>query len=226
MEEIGCLPAASWHDDLPHRLRSTLGMLAGRYRSGNRVPLVLVRAHWHAFEPKVRQSFTTPGRPASAASPAVPASPRGGWEDLDDLHTADLKCAVQLKPVFDPLVVGIASNSRFVGRPADAADFVVDAVLAGTSLLALRRAASWAVDRDDGRPLRLDELDNLLGRQSFPERDDPVIVNQRDIETLPFPAHIDAEPANHEQSMPDGCDCCPHASPSAVAGSLTNSRLH
>jgi hypothetical protein len=105
-------------------------------------------------------------------------------------------------------------NPTLVGRPTNAADRFRKLTLTSTSRLAIRRTASWTVDRDDRWLTRIDQLNDLLMVQVVLKIQKSVIVDERDIETLPFPAHIDTEPSSHGQSMPDSRNCCPQASPS------------
>jgi hypothetical protein len=63
--------------------------------------------------------------------------------------------------------------------------------------LPLGRAGTRAVDGRDHRPIRHDKLNDLLARQAAPEGQDPAIVDDRDVEALPLPAHINTSPQRH-----------------------------
>ena len=92
----------------------------------------------------------------------MPASPRGSREDLDDLQAAVSERVVQGKSLENPGVARVRVNSSFVGRPADAADRLGELELAVASGLAFRHARARAVDRYDRRPVRNDNVNDLL----------------------------------------------------------------
>ena len=155
-------PVADRHDDIPDRLRQGQSVLASRHRGGNSVSLVLVRPCWHAIRAEGCQSLPTPGRAGSEASLAVPASPRGSREDLDDLNTARSECAEEGKSLQDPGVVGARVHTSRVGCPADSADRPGELELAFASGPSLGRAGTRAVNRDDRRRIRTDKGNDLL----------------------------------------------------------------
>jgi hypothetical protein len=90
-----------------------------------------------------------------------------------------------------------------IRRPANAADLLGKLALTSTSGLTFRRTAPWAIDRDDRWLMRIDQLNDLLAIQVILKIQKSLIVDEGDIETLPPPAHIDAEPSSHGQSMPE-----------------------
>ena len=84
-----------------------------------------------------------------------------------------------------------------VGRPADAADRPGELELAIASTLAIGRAGARAIDRYDGRPVRNDPVNDLPARQVTLKRQNPAIIDDRDVEALPLCAHINASPHSH-----------------------------
>ncbi len=124
----------------------------------------------------------------------MPASPRGGREDLDGLDTARSECAEEGKSLEDPGVVGARVHAPRVGCPADAADRPGELELAVASGLSLGRAGTRAVDRDDGRRIRSDNVNDLLARHAALDHQDVAIIDDRGIEALPLSAHINADP--------------------------------
>lgn len=191
-------PVAGRHDDIAHRLRHGQSVLASRHRSGDSVSLVLVRPCRHAIQTEGCQSLPSPGRAGSGASLAVPASPRGSGKDLDDLDTAPGECVEEGKPLDDPGVVGARVHTAHIGRPADAADRLSELELAFASSLSCRRAGTRAIDGGDPRRIRYDKVNDLLARQAALEGQDPAIIDDRNVETLPLSAHINADPQSHE----------------------------
>ena len=148
------LTSGDRHDDIPDRLRQGQSVLASRHRGGNSVSLVLIRPCWHAIQAEGCQCLLTPGRAGSEPSLAVPASPRGSREDLDDLDTARSECVEEGKSLEDPRVVGARVHTSRVGCPADSADRPGELEFALASGLSLGRAGTRAVDRDDRRRIR------------------------------------------------------------------------
>jgi hypothetical protein len=54
-----------------------------------------------------------------------------------------------------------------------------------------------AVDRYDFRPIRQDDIDDLLARLVAPELQNPAIIDDRDVEALPLSADINADLHSH-----------------------------
>ena len=201
-------PAAGRHDDIPDRLRQGQSVLASRHRGGNSVSLVLICPRWHAIQAEGCQCLPAPGRAGSRPSLAVPASPRGSREDLDDLDTARSECVEESKPLKDPGVVGARMHPYRVGCPADSADRPGELEFALASGLSLGHAGTRAVDRDDRRRIRNDEVNDLLACHAALERHDTAIIDDRGVKALPLSAHINADPQCHESK---------HAPPSTSA---------
>ena len=84
-----------------------------------------------------------------------------------------------------------------VGRPADAADRLGELELAVASSMTVGRVGARAVDRYDCRPVRYDDVNDLPARQVALERQNPAIIDDRYVETLPLCAHINASPHSH-----------------------------
>jgi len=89
-----------------------------------------------------------------------------------------------------------------VGRPADAADRPGELELAVASSMAVERAGARIVDRYDCRPVRHDDVNDLPARQVALERQNPAIIDDRYVETLPLCAHINASPHSHASKHP------------------------
>ncbi|HXZ75176.1 MAG TPA: hypothetical protein VEH31_30495 [Streptosporangiaceae bacterium] len=105
--------------------------------------------------------------------------------------------AEQSKSLEDPGVVGARENTSFVGCPADAADRLGELELAVAGGLSFGRAAAGAVDRDDCRPIVPGKVNDLLARQVALERQNPAIIDDRDVEALSLSSHINADPRSH-----------------------------
>jgi len=97
----------------------------------------------------------------------------------------------------DPGVICACLNMFCVGRPADAADRLGELELAVASSMAVGREGARAVDRYDCRPVRYDNVNDLPARQVALERQNPAIIDDRYVETLPLCAHINASPHSH-----------------------------
>jgi hypothetical protein len=65
-----------------------------------------------------------------------------------------------------------------------------------------------AVDRDDGRRIRNDKVNDLLARHAALEHQDPAVIDDRGVEALPLSAHINADPWSHKSK---------HAAPTTSA---------
>jgi hypothetical protein len=61
----------------------------------------------------------------------------------------------------------------------------------------LGRATTGAIDGGDPRRIRHDKVNDLLTRQTALEGQDPAIIDDRNVEALPLPAHINADPHSH-----------------------------
>jgi hypothetical protein len=191
------LPAAGRYDDLPHRFRQAQTVLTGCHRSSNSVSLILVRAYGHVIKPQGCQSLPSPGRAGPGASPAVPASPRGSWEDFDGHDAIGGERIEQSTPLEDPGVVGACVKPSFIRCPADAADRPGELALAVAGGLSVGCAAARAVYRDDRRPALHEKANNLPTRQAALERHNLAMIDDRDIEALPLSADINAGPRSH-----------------------------
>jgi hypothetical protein len=128
---------------------------AGDDGGGYRVAVVLGEAPvGQAGEAEVGERG---GRPLGAWDPPPrpgPDRPGGGREGLDEAVGGDaggLERCVELEPVLDPLVVGVAGEPRTLRRPADAADGSGELPLVGARGGAGRSAGPRAVEGDDGR---------------------------------------------------------------------------
>jgi len=97
----------------------------------------------------------------------------------------------------DPGVVGACPDTWFVRRPADTADQLCELALTAADGLPLRRAGARAVDRYERRLSLHDDLDYLLVVQVTFQDQDPVIIDDRHVEALPLPAHVNAHPHSH-----------------------------
>ncbi len=118
------------------------------------------------------------------------------------------ECVEESKPLKDPGVVGARMHTSRVGCPADSADRPGELEFALASGLSLWRAGTRAVDRDDRRRIRNDEVNDLLARHAALERHDTAIIDDRGVKALPLSAHINADPQCHESK---------HAPPSTSA---------
>jgi len=103
----------------------------------------------------------------------------------------------QGKSLKDPGVVGAGVNTSCVGCPADATDRPGKLELAVASGPPYGRTAARAVDRDDCRPIHQGNVNDLLARQVALERQNPPIINDRDVEALSLSSHINADPRSH-----------------------------
>ncbi len=142
-------------DDLAVGGGRAFGVEAGDEGGGDRVAIVLGEAAvGQAGEAEVGERG---GRPLGARDlPPRPGPdrPGGGREGLDQAVGGDaggLERRVELEPVLDPLVVGVAGEPRALRRPADAADGAGELPLVGARGGAGRRAGARAVEGDDGR---------------------------------------------------------------------------
>jgi hypothetical protein len=177
-------------------------VLASGQCSGNGVSLVLIRPRWHAIQAKGCQSLPAPGCSRSRASPAVPASPCGGREDLDNVSTAAGQRAEEIKALEDPRVVGARSDMLDVGCPADAADLPGELEFAFTRCLACGRAGTRAVDRHDCRLHCQGEVSDLLVPQRVLQRQYPAVIDDGGIEALPLAAYSTPIHRATSHSMP------------------------
>jgi len=98
----------------------------------------------------------------------------------------------------------------FVGRPADAADRPGELELAIAGGPSPGRATARAVNRDDGRPLLHGKVNDLRARQVTLERQNPALIDDRDVEALSLSAHINADPRSHVNKA------CPHSRTAAL----------
>ena len=131
------------------------------------------------------------------ASPAVPASPRGSREDLDNLDTIGSEPVEQGKSLEDPGVVRARVNTSFVGCPADTADRLGDQEFAVASRLPFECARARAVDCYNCRPVLSDNVNDLPARQVALERQNPAVIDDRGVEALSLPAYVNADPNSH-----------------------------
>jgi hypothetical protein len=111
-----------------------------------------------------------------------------------------LERRVELEPVLDPLVVGVARESRALRRPADAADGAGELALVGAGGGSGRGASAWAVEGDDRRREVADPGDGGIDvREPLRPRDDLRPADGRAVEPLAPPADVDAD-ADHVRS--------------------------
>jgi hypothetical protein len=103
----------------------------------------------------------------------------------------------QSKSLEDPGVVGVRVNTPCVGCPADAADRPGQLEFAVAGGPSVGRAAARAIDRDDCRPIGRGNVNDLFARQVALERQNPAIIDDRDVEALPLSPHIYADPRSH-----------------------------
>jgi hypothetical protein len=113
-------------DDLAVGGGRAFGVEAGDEGGGDRVATVLGEtAVGQAGEAEVGERG---GRPLGAWNLPPrpdPDRPGGGREGLDEAvgrDTGGLERRVELEPMLDPLVIGVAGEPRALRRPADAAD--------------------------------------------------------------------------------------------------------
>jgi hypothetical protein len=139
----------------------------------------------------------------------MPASPRGSREDLDDLGITVSERVEKIKSLKDPGVVHARVNMSRVGCPADAADCPGELEFAVASGLPVGRVRARAVDGHDGRPVLVDDVNDLPARQVALKRQNLAIVDDRDVEALSLSAHINADPYSHASQ--DGLLRCPSA---------------
>jgi len=184
-------------DDFAHCFRQCQAVLTSGHRRGNCISLVLVGARGHVLQAERCQSLATPGRAGPGASLAVPACPRGSREDLDDFGITVSERVEKVKSLKDPRVVRARVNTSRVGCPADAANCPGELEFAVASGLPVGRVRARAVDRHDGRPVFVDDVNDLHARQVALKRQNLAIVDDRDVEALSLPAHIDADPCSH-----------------------------
>jgi hypothetical protein len=128
---------------------------AGDDGRGDRVAIVLGEAPvGQAGEAEVGERGGRPLTARDAPSRAGPDRPGGGREGLDQAVGRDaggLERRVELEPVLDPLVIGVAGEPRALRRPADATDGAGESALVGARGSAARGAGARAVEGDDGR---------------------------------------------------------------------------
>jgi hypothetical protein len=91
-------PGPGRHDYGSDGLGPAQAVLAAGHRGGDGVSLVLVGPGGHAIQAEGGQCLPAPGRAGQRASLSVPASPRGGREDLDDLGPAGGERREQIEP--------------------------------------------------------------------------------------------------------------------------------
>jgi hypothetical protein len=184
-----------------------LGVEAGDDGGGDRVAIVLGEA-------PVRQSGETEGgerggRPLGARDfPPRPGPdrPGGGREGLDQALGGDaggLERRVELEPVLDPLVIGVAGEPRALRRPADAADGAGQLPLAGARGGARRRAGPGAVEGDDGRG-EVDDPGDRGGDVGQPLRPGDYFgaAHRAPVEPLAPPADVDADGDHVRPAVP------------------------
>ena len=187
-------------DDLAEALGVPRRVLAGGHRGGDRVARILGRASRDALQAEARERRARPVRPPLRSAGAVPARPRGGREDLDDLGGERLERAVQPKALDDPGVVAAGVHPRRVRRPADAADGAGERPLVRPARPPVLRAGARAVDPHDGRPLALDEGDDVLDGEPPLQPQQCALVDQGGVEALARAADVDAEEAQAPSS--------------------------
>src|ERR1700735_1504716 len=103
----------------------------------------------------------------------------------------------QGKSLEDPGVVGARVNMPCVGGPADAADRPGQLEFAVAGGPPLGRAAARAVNRDDSRPILHGKINDLRARQVALERQNPALIDDRDVEAFSISAYINADPRSH-----------------------------
>ena len=59
------------------------------------------------------------------------------------------------------------------------------------------RVGARAVDRDDFGTICPDNVDDLFARPVAQEFQNLAIIDDRDVEALPLPAHVNADPHSH-----------------------------
>jgi hypothetical protein len=188
-------------DDLAVGGGRAFGVEAGDDGGGDRVAIVLGEAPvGQTGEAEVGERG---GRPLGARDPPPlpgPDRPGGGREGLDEAvggDTGGLERRVELEPVLDPLVVGVAGEPRTLGRPADAADGASELPLVGPRGGPGRSAGSRAVEGDDGRGEVDDPGDRGIdvGEPLRPD-DDLGPAHRAAVEPLAPPADVDANSRN------------------------------
>lgn len=98
----------------------------------------------------------------------------------------------------DPGVVRALLYVCHVGCPADAADRRCELEFAVSGVVSFGCAGTGAIDRHDRRGIRTNKVSHLLARQVALERQDPAIIDDRDVEPLPLSSHVNADPRCHE----------------------------
>jgi hypothetical protein len=68
--------------------------------------------------------------------------------------------------------------------------------------LPIGRAGARAVDRHDVRVVLQDQAGDLVATQMVTQVENPLIIDDRDVEALAFAAYIDTDPPRHKPSMP------------------------
>jgi hypothetical protein len=188
-------------DDLAVGGGRAFGVESGDEGGGDRVAIVLGEAPVRqAGEAEVGERG---GRPLGAwdvAAPPGPDRPGGGRESLDQAvggDTGELERRVELEPVLDPLVIGVAGEPRTLGRPADAADGATELPLVGPGGVAGRSAGARAVEGDDSRG----EIDDPGDRggdvgEALRPGDHLGPAHRAPVEPLAPPADVDANSRN------------------------------
>ena len=89
-----------------------------------------------------------------------------------------------------------------IGCPADAADRLSELALAAAGSVSCGRTGTGAVDGGDLGLMGRDKVNDLLARQPGLQGQELAIIDDRNIEALAPPAHINADPHRHGDSMP------------------------
>jgi hypothetical protein len=171
---------------------------AGDERGGDRVAVVLGEPPGaQAGEAEVGERRGRPFGPADLAAWPRPDRPGGGREGLDEAIRRDaggLERGVELEPMLDPPVIGVAGEPRAVRRPADAADGASELSLVSARGLAGRRAVVRAVEGDYGGR-EVDDPGDCGGHVEEPlgSRDDLGPAHRAAVEPLSPPTDVDAD---------------------------------
>jgi hypothetical protein len=213
-------PGPGRHDYGSDGLGPAQAVLAAGHRGGDGVSLVLVGPGGHAIQAEGGQCLPAPGRAGPRASLSVPASPRGGREHLDDLGFAGGERREQIEPFADPGVVVVPAHLAFFGCPADAADRPGELAFVVASGLPIGRAGARTVDRHDVRLVLQDQAGDLVTTQMVTQVENPLIIDDRDVEALAFSAYIDTDPPRHKPSMPWASRCSGRQKPNRATNGL------
>jgi hypothetical protein len=182
-------------------------MEAGDERRGDRVAVVLgERALRHAGKAEAGERRRRPLAPRAPRARPGPDRPGGGREDLGGPLGADAgggERGVELEPVLDPLVVGVAGQLGPRRGPADAADGAVQRPLVGARALALGRAGLRAVEGDERWTVGGDPLDRGVdAREALGASDDLGAADRAAVEALLAAADVDADRDRRGAQLP------------------------